>query len=363
MKKIIYLIGQLSFGGTEYQLLELVRHLQHHKILIICLSNNAPLLEDFVKAGCIVHVLNRELRGRLLVLLEIYEIIQEFKPDIIHSFAYASRAVILIPNPRSKFKNIISIRTQLGQKVNLIDRLVYSNADGILTNSEKAMQSIKKLMVNPPIHQVIYNGIDLNKFEKDAKDRTNLDITKKIGTKIICAVARLHPVKGLDVLLDAFFIVAKLIENVELWIVGDGPSKLELSKKAINSEFSSRVIFWGNQKNIPAILKYADVGVLPSHVEGLPNAIIEYMASSIPVIATNVGGIPELISNNINGLLVEPNNYIELSKAIVLLLNDENLAKQFGAFGRTIIENKCDLQTNVLKTDDFYDAILFGAKS
>ena len=112
LTRIAYVIGQLSMGGTESQLLELVRHLNHDhfEILVVCLSGPAPLAKAFTEAGCEVRVLDRETRSRPVVFLDLYRLLSRFKPEIVHAYAYASRAAI----PIAKFflpkcKSIVSI--------------------------------------------------------------------------------------------------------------------------------------------------------------------------------------------------------------------------------------------------------------
>ena len=356
---IAYIIGQLTLGGTESQLLELVRHLNHNKfkILVVCLSRQAPLASSFVEAGCEVRILNREERGRLLIFWDLYHLLRMFRPDIVHSYDYASRAAIPISKIFSRYKNIVSIRKQPGWQYSWWDQVLNSFADCILTNSHKAVESLRLgLQQNVPC-QVIYNGIDLQKFDEEANRGFDFELPVDPGSRVICVVARLHPVKGLDILLNAFTKISRAMDNVQLWIVGDGPEMEKLKQQTDRLGIGSKVVFWGQKKNIPSILKQAEIGVLSSHVEGLPNAIIEYMAAKLPVVATNVGGIPELITHNTNGLLVEPNNPDELAMAILTLLNDPRLAEKFGENGRLFVEQNLDLKCMVSKVETIYEIL------
>lgn len=354
--RIAYVIGQLTLGGTESQLLELVRHLDHtkFKILVVCLSRQAPLANSFIEAGCEVQILNREIRGRLLVFGNLYRVLKTFKPDIVHSYAYASRAAIPISKMFSKCKNIVSIRTQPGWQVNWWDQFLNSFADCILTNSKKAAASVHFGFYKNIPCRVVYNGIDLQKFDLEANTNFAPGLPLNPGEKVICVVARLHPVKGLDIFLNAFTKISKTIDNIQLWIVGDGPDRDKLERLADQLGVSSKVIFWGQQENVPFILRHVDIGVLSSHVEGLPNTIIEYMAAQLPVVATNVGGISELITHNMNGLLVEPNNPSELAQATLVLLKDPGLADRFGKNGRLVIEKKFNIKKMVSETENNY---------
>lgn len=358
--RVAYVIGQLTFGGTEYQLIKLAENLNpaRFKILVICLSDNAPLSRLLIEAGCDVQILNREARGRLLVLWDLYHLLYEFKPDIIHAYAYASRAAIPVSKIFFQSKNIVSIRTQPNLQVTWIDRLLGSFADHILTNSKKAAAAIHFGFQKIVPCQVIYNGIDLQKFDREA----GLDFASppsiQLGARVICLVARLHPVKGVDILLDAFAIISYAFNGVELWIVGDGLEKEKLKGRAEQLGIDSKVIFWGHQEKISPILHHATIGVLSSHVEGLPNAIIEYMAAKLPVVATDVGGNSEAVVHGKTGLLVPAGNAPALADAILTILGDPNLAKKYGQEGRQHVTELFTLKRMVQETEALYEKLL-----
>ena len=222
----------------------------------------------------------------------------------------------------------------------------------ILTNSRNAESSVGFGLLNSVPVRVIKNGIDLKLFDIVAGE--DLKFSKPLGIKVICSVARLHPVKGLDLMLEAFAILGKSAGNVHLWIVGDGPEKTILEEQAVRLGISSKVVFWGEQENIPAILKFAHVGALSSLYEGLPNAVIEYMAARLPVVATDVGGVSELVIHNKNGLLVSPNNPEKLASSFLILLKDMRMARTFGENGRAFIEQFFVLEKMIAKTEKIY---------
>jgi glycosyltransferase involved in cell wall biosynthesis len=205
--------------------------------------------------------------------------------------------------------------------------------------------------------QVIYNGIDLQKFDNNSRLDLPTALAHNFQGKVIGIVARLHPIKGLDVLLDAFTIISEEFDNVQLWIVGDGPDQEKLKHRAAQLGIISKVIFWGKCDNIPSILKFVDVGVMSSHVEGLPNAIIEYMSARLPVVSTNVGGIPELVVHNNTGLLVDPADPTKLAQAVLVLLKSPGLSRSLGENGRKLIEKSFDLGRMVIETETIYETL------
>jgi glycosyltransferase involved in cell wall biosynthesis len=355
--KIIYVIGQLTVGGSERQLLELVRNLtpQKFKVMVVSLSGQAPLAAAFRDAGCDVHLLERETRGRFSVLLDLYHLFSEVQPHIVHAYAYASRAAIPVARFFPKCKTIVSIRTQPEWQMMLLDKITNSFADYRLTNSQKAWASLRFGFFRTVPCQVIYNGIDLEKFDFAFHDGA----TSHPGQAghVICAVARLQPVKGLDVLLKAFARVVDVCDPVFLWIIGSGPELENLKKLSTELRISANVIFWGEQLNVAGFLRHVDIGVLSSHVEGLPNVILEYMAAALPVVSTNVGGIPELVSHYENGLLVAADHPQELADALITLLKDRELAKKLGQAGRVLVAKKFDLKNMIHATETVYETL------
>lgn len=356
--KIIYVIGQLTMGGTERQLLELVSNLNSEKFkaIIVSLSGrDDPLVTAFQDAGCDVYLLERQTRSRFSVLLDLYRIFGKVRPDIAHAYAYASRAAIPIARLFPKCKIIVSIRTQPEWQIMLSDRILNSLADYLLTNSQKARSSLQSSFFRTIPCQVIYNGIDFAKFDFALHNEASF-FPNQDGF-VICAVARLQQVKGLDVLLKAFAQVACVFESVFLWLIGDGPELGNLKKLADDLGIGGLVTFWGEQPNVADFLRRADIGVLSSHIEGLPNAIIEYMAAALPIVATDVGGVSELIGHHENGLLVPANRPQVLADALITLLKDRELAQKLGQAGRVFVTRNFDVKNMIDATEAVYETL------
>ncbi len=356
--KILYVIGQLTIGGSERQLLELACNLnpQKFQVVVVSLTGQAPLADTFRDAGCQVHLLKRETGGRFSVLLDLYHLFHQIQPDIMHAYGYASRAGIPIAWLFPKCKTVISIRTQPEWQLMFLDKILNSFADYLLTNSQRAWASLQSGFLRTVPCKVIYNGIDLKKFDLELHNGTPpLPISQ--ADRVICAVARLQPVKGLDVLLRAFARVVDVYNSVFLWIIGDGPELNNLKKLAHDLGINEKVIFWGEQTNVPRFLCHTEIGVLSSHVEGMPNAILEYMAAALPIVSSNVGGIAELIHDHENGLLVSSNHPQELADALIRLLNDKELGKKLGQAGRMFVAENFDLKNMINATENVYNAL------
>ena len=156
---------------------------------------------------------------------------------------------------------------------------------------------------------------------------------READRKIILCIARLVPEKDHHTLITAFGLLAKRHPDAELWIVGDGNRRKSISEYAGQAAFAGRIRLIPGQLDIRPLLWQGSVLVLSSVEEGLPNVVLEAMASGLPVIATEVGGLPEVVENGRTGLLVPSRNADVLANALSLLLSDEEIRAAFGREG------------------------------
>ena len=204
--------------------------------------------------------------------------------------------------------------------------------------------------------KVMREGVDLTKFDGrgDGRDRTaRRRLLDEHGvrdidddTRIITCVARLHPLKGLDnLLLAAREVIAARppdAADVRFVFAGQGGELARLQKMSRELKIDDRVHFLGHVQDVPALLAASDLFCYPSLADGMPNAVVEAMAMGLPVIASAVGGVPELITDGENGLLVTPQDVGQLTRSIARLLDDEDLAARLGARAATSVRAKLD---------------------
>lgn len=367
---VVYLIGQLSMGGTEQQLLQLVKNLDRTRFRpsVICLSEHAELAASVQAADCPTFVLNRLRDGHLKTLLHTCQLARQLRPRILHSFAYAGRAGVIASKTSGIPSTLVSIRAN-PEWVSLwnwlLDRLVFSSTDIMLTNSHQALVTLKARGLGPrSAARVIHNGLDLRTFDRMMTESLNghhdqgRERPDRETRQTICVVGRLWPVKGLEHLLDAFAIVLASRPEARLWVVGDGPLRGSLQVMARRLDVDGQVVFWGGRADVPAILRQATMGVSSSRNEGFPNSVLEYMAARLPVVATRVGGIPELVADGETGLLVPPGDPAALAEAILYVLSNPAVARRFGDAGRCRVEERFTVQRMVQETEAVYEKLL-----
>jgi glycosyltransferase involved in cell wall biosynthesis len=207
---------------------------------------------------------------------------------------------------------------------NIISKQILKNADGVIVLTEDMKREIQKIC-NREVF-VIPNGIDLEKFENLSKEdlRSKLEIT---NGKIIVFVGGLRPVKGVGYLIEAMKTIIDKNKNTRLFIVGDGVERQDLENLVKKLDLQKCVNFIGKVSNeeVPEYIVASDVFVLPSLSEGFPVTVVEAMASELPIVATNIRGLREIIKDGENGFLVEPKNPEQIAEKVLLLLEDDEL--------------------------------------
>jgi glycosyltransferase involved in cell wall biosynthesis len=189
----------------------------------------------------------------------------------------------------------------------------------------------------------IHNGLNADEYYKT---NDTSDFRKKYGIDqnavIIGTALRIEPQKSLGYLLKVANILKEKNVNFKLIIVGEGYEKEQLNDLRQELKLEKHVDFLGfwEKERMPEFYSVLDIFVLPSLSEGLGNVNLEAMASFLPVVSTNVGGVPEVLRDNITGLLVRPGDECELADALIYLIQNPNIAKEMGRRGREIVENK-----------------------
>jgi len=238
-----------------------------------------------------------------------------------------------------------------------LSKMILNNANGVLALTEymktEMSKSTKKSI------DVIPNGINLAMFENLQKGSTYQRLTKKEGQNTIIFVGRLHQVKGIKYLIEAMDLVRQKRRDTRLILVGDGPEKANLAQLVEDRKLERYVTFVGKVSNekIPEYMIVSDIFVLPSLSEGFGIVILEAMASGLPVIATKVRGIPEIVKEGVNGLLVEPKSPRDLAEKISIFLDDDELKSTIAQNNKEEAK-KYDLEHVVQKLENVYNACI-----
>jgi glycosyltransferase involved in cell wall biosynthesis len=251
-------------------------------------------------------------------------------------------------------------RTDKRPKRRIMNRILAKITDKIVAVSEDVKEDIIRYdSIDPSKIEVIPNGIDVERFNPE---KNTTDIRKEFSLEeddiVIGFIGRIVPAKGLEYLLNALPYLNEEFKNIKLLIVGEGSLVEELKKRAKKNNIFDNILFIGRRRDIPEILACINIFVMPSIAEGLPNALLEAMAMGKPIVTTEVGGIPEIVKNGFNGLLVPPRDTVSLSKAIKELISNDQLAAKLGQAARDLVRDNLSIKAIAQKWQSIYLSIL-----
>jgi sugar transferase (PEP-CTERM/EpsH1 system associated) len=367
---IIHLITELDRGGAQTALYRLLAHTdrQRYAPRVICLYNGDKVVAQQIRQlGIPVTDLGMTAQWRLDALWRFYRILRQERPSILHTWMFHANIPGRILGRLAGVPAIISSERTMGQEGRFrrwLNRLTGNLPDNIICVSQQVADFAANEIGLPSAKlTVIRNGIDIAQFANLPDQQTaRAEFGLPSQGRIIAAVGRPRPVKGFAYLLDAFAQIAAAYPDLYLVFVGDGPDKRPLQTAAQQLPIANRVLFLGDQQEIPRLLAGVDMLVLPSLWEGLPNVVLEAMAAGLPVVGTAVGGTPELVIHNETGLLVPPRDPAALAAAIRQLLDHPEQAAQMGRNGRQRAAKQFTIEGMVERTETLYEKILQKAQ-
>ena len=285
--------------------------------------------------------------------------------NIIHTFFEKSEVMGWLTARFSKIPIWITSRRDLGFKRKKIYGRIFRLAAKDCKKCIANCHAVKDQMIqqeNLPSEkiEVIYNGIDFSGYQEALKDKSlRVELGIVDGTPLVGLIANFNfEIKGHVYFLGAAKKILEKVPNVKFVLVGDGPLRHQYEEMASDLDVKKDVLFLGKRNDVPAIISNLDVSVQSSTSEGLSNVILESMAAGKPVIATNVGGSPEMVVNDITGYLVPPADSSAMAGAITALLQNPDKARAMGAAGRKVVQEKFTVETMVKKYEELYFSLL-----
>jgi len=368
--RILYVVTSAGFGGASMHVLQLMRYFSAHGFEIGLVSAPEPkLLGEAEKLGVKLFVNPYFVRrfhvfNDVRAFIPVRKAIKEFSPDIIHAHSTKAGLIARFWSAVLNVKPIIFTahgwvftegreywkRFLLAQ----LEKLAGYVTDKIICVSEFDKKlALKFKVADENKLVVIHNGIDPTEFLCISRD-----YRKSSDKVIVTFVGRLAPPKDLFLLIDA----VKLVPEVKLQIVGDGELRRKVERYILKNSLNERVILLGERFDIPNILAESDIFVLPSKWEGLPLTIIEAMMSGLPVVATRVGGVPELVEDGVNGYLVPPGDVNAFADAIRKLACDVRLREIMGKAGQKKAIENFTLDKMLSRVAQVYEEVLSKRK-
>jgi L-malate glycosyltransferase len=339
--KLTYLVDffRTLNAGTERQLGYLLNHLPEAGYAVELISlQDSPFLKREVPGlfpGVQIYSLGAtsDISKSLPALVDLYLILRRSRPDIVHTFFPASNSFGVLIARLARIRRIISSRRDMGYHLTRKDiRLLKASnllVNVVVANSHAVQERTIQLEgIRREKTRVIHNGISLDDFKPTSGKKDDKH-------PVVGIVANLNrPVKRVDLFIKAAALVHEALPDITFWIVGDGYLRPDLEQLSSGLGLNSNLLFLGRRDDVRELLKQISIGVICSDSEGLSNAIMEYMAAGLPVVATDVGGNPELVEDGKTGLLIRPGEAQDLTDALITCLAEGALARQMGLSGR-----------------------------
>ena len=370
--KIAFISYGLDVGGIETLILEICKRLPSDRYsLCVCeFQGNGKLQKEFEEAGVEVYTVKKTRNLDWALPFKLARLFKQQHIDIVHAhgqspWLYAGIAAKLAGVPVVYTEHTtpdVTINQNI-QRWKKIEKVLSMITARITTVSDSiAGYMVNEAGISAKKVKVIYNGIDAKIYDRQVDvyaKRKELGINE--ADLVIGSVASLLPKKDPETLLKAFKLVIQKVPYAKLVMVGDGPLKDSLWSMVNSLLLNDKVIFLGNRRDVPELLKIFDVFALSSVKEGLPIAALEAMASGLAVVATDVDGNPEVVQHGKTGFIVPARNPEALADSIVKLLLDRNEAKKMGVLAQEMVKEYFSFEKMIAEYENIY--ISAGAKA
>ena len=373
----LVLLSSLQTGGAERVTVSFMRRVAalggHAAVCTVTDRHDDYLADELAQSGIVRHDLGARRLADPRALLNLVRLRRRERIGLIHAhgqdacvLAAAAKAMTRVPviltrhvldEPSTNWRQRLRARAAL-TAFSLADRAVAVSAAAASRLAQLAAISRDKLTV-------IRNGIDLSAFDRPELPQTASSLRRTLGIGesdfVVLLPAVLRAGKGHDVLLRALPLILARVPTLKLVFAGAGERESEL--RALAAPFGESVLFFGQRDDMPELLRASDLVVLPSEAEALPTVLIEASASARPVVATRVGGTPEVVEHGRTGLLVPTNDPRELAEAVLTLCFDADMRCAFGEEGRRLARLRFDLDRQVDQTLALWDRIASEASA
>jgi L-malate glycosyltransferase len=365
--RVLYLAHTLAVGGAEEMILNLLRSLPaRFERGVMCIDGPGPMGEEIRRAGLPIESLGlRPGLRRPFDLPRLQRAIEAAQPTIVHTF-------LLTASLYGRFAAMLArVPIVIGTEVNiyerkqaahrLAERWLMRSTDAVIASAESVREFyIRQVKADPDRVVVIHNAVDWSQLET-SRSRADMRAEAAVPADAVAAViiARLTEQKAHRVLFEAMASRPEL-GGLHLMVVGDGELRDELPRQVERLDLGRRVHFLGARRDLGNLLGAADLFVMPSLWEGLPLSLVLAMGGGLPVVASRVAGIPEVVEDGVTGLLVEPGNVTQLAAALARVAQDPALRAQLGSRGQNFVRPRFGADQYVAAMVDLYDSLLSG---
>ncbi len=366
-RRILYIHGISKIGGAEKDLLNLLEHIdrQQWDPIVVC-PPDGPLLERVEQLKVPVYPTKlpswRKLKDLLdipFVVWSLMKIIREHRIDLVHVNDYWWGPIADIACKLTKLPCVVHIRQEIEPR--RVKQYRLRGPEKLIAVSRRIRHVALETGVDPSRIAVVYSGLDtvrpINPSE-DKRVRSQYGITP--NQLVIGTVANLFPRKGYEYLIQALAEINQRKPGIHCLIVGEGDEiyRSRLLDMVQKNGLEKVVTFAGFQQDVPSYIAAMDVFVLPSVMEGFGIVLLEAMAMGKPIIATTVGGIPEIVEDQTTGILVPPKDSSAIAQKIIYLLENPSVREKLGQAGRARVLERFSVQRMASQLQDIYGELM-----
>lgn len=362
--RVVYLAHAFMVGGAEEMVLNLVRHLpERFEPVIVCITSAGPIGEEIRKTGVEFHVLGLQPGVQQpWHVLDLRNRLQALNADIVHTF-------LLTASLYGRFAAMMAgVPIVIGSEVNVyenkqplhikMERWLMQGTDKVVVSAESVRDFyIKQVNADPSKIDVVYNAVDWHQL---AATQSRSEVRASLGIPVEAPlagiIARLTEQKAHRHLFEA--VSDARLNDLHLMVVGGGELENDLRSLARKLGIDTRVHFLGPRRDLGNLYGAMDVFVMPSLWEGLPLAMVLALGAGLPVVATRVAGIPEVVKDNESGLLVPPGDPRALADALARLGGDSALRSRLGQAAAAFVRPRFGVDGYVASLTRLYDALL-----
>lgn len=369
---IVYMIDGLGLGGAERLMIPLLANLDRQtfepRVCVFQVRNGNPIADDLTALGVPVDYLPIPYLRDLSALPRLLGYLKEKQADLVHTQLEFANILGTLAARGARLPSVSTVHTIPSQEEMRAKTRLHQNmeffclrnfCDMVISVSEEAQRFHREVgRMSERKTSVIYNGIDLARFTSEALAADPQSVRREFGipaaSPLLMTVAVLRELKGIQFMIRAMPGILVERPDVHYLIVGSGDHQERLVEEVRKQGVQDRVIFAGARKDIPALLSAADLFVLPTLTEALPTVLAEAMSARLPILASRVGGVPEMITDGVNGRLLPAGDPSHLSAACLELLAFPEMRASMGRQGRAIVEQKFDVRVQAAQLRSLY---------
>lgn len=359
--RVMHVISSWAMGGTERMLTHLIPHCDQERFVsrLVCFNRPSSLSEEWRAAGIDLIHLNSDRRVSITGMVRLARELGQWRPDVLMSYGLRASLMARVAAWWRRVPVVVTGQRGIEDWKRwyhvLLEKLTSPMVDLYIGNSKACCEMLRcRERIPSRKLEVIPNGISFRRSSATSEQWEYLQHRHKIpkDAVVVGSVGRLQPVKGHEVLIASACEVLRKYPNAFFVIVGQDHRDGELQEQVRRADIEERCCFPGYSRDVSAWLEGMDIFVLPSHSEGMPVAALEAMFMRLPVVATRVGGTPEVVLDGETGILVPPGDAHSMAMAICRLVEDVDLRSRLADAGKHRAEEEFTVELMVRRYED-----------